>query len=230
VRTMLIDDHNLFRQGLRYLLNDLDDSITFLEADSCASALHILSEQPVDLILLDFYMPGTRGFEALDLVKTACSSAAVVVLSSEDSSQIIRNVIEHGASGFIPKSSTSDVLLAALKLILAGGTYLRPSTLKQSDEGGTGEHTGKLQQQARDNILSKLSKRQLETVLKAVQGKANKVIARELDLAEGTVKAHLSAAFRALGVKNRTEAVFLSAKLGLTPQLIESGLDTDHQA
>ena len=218
MRTLLIDDHTLFRQGLKFLLNKLDESITFQEADGCNAGLAILENNPVDLILLDFYMPGLNGLDALKLIKAASDSAVIVVLSGEDNPQTIRGVIEHGASGFIPKSSTSDVLIAALKLILAGGTYLPPNTLHDAAPSPTnGAHSTESQQQARDNVLTNLSKRQLEAVLKVVQGKANKVIAREMELSEGTVKAHLSAAFRALGVQNRTEAVYLAAKLGLTP-------------
>ena len=144
-------------------------------------------------------MPGTVGLEALDAV---CNTfdAPVIMLSGEDDAGVIRRVIDHGASGFIPKTSTPRMLDAALQLILAGGIYLPPEALASEPEPEP--ETG-------------LTERQQQVVLKAVQGKANKVIARELHIAEGTVKAHLSSAYKTLGAANRTEAVYLAAKMGL---------------
>ena len=207
MRALLVDDHNLFRQGLIYILSDLDDSISFMEAESCNAALDMLAEHEVDLVLLDYYMPGLNGIDSLKLVKAAAGAATIVMLSGDDNPLTVRNAIDHGAAGFIPKSSTSDVLIAALKLILAGGTYLPPTTLG----GGLSPQAA-----SQADILDKLSQRQRESFLRAIQGKSNKVIAKELELSEGTVKAHLSAAFRSLGIQNRTEAVYLAAKAGLT--------------
>lgn len=207
---LLIDDHALFRQGLKFLLSDLDPDIHFLEADSCEASLALPAEPKPDLVLLDMNLPGMCGVDALDAVRQAYDASIVVVLSSEDSPGSIRRVIEHGAAGFIPKSSTPPVFIAALRLILAGGTYLPAHALgaQAIDSSGT--------EQPKRPIVQGLSDRQLEVLLMAIQGKANKVIARELNLAEGTIKAHLSASFRALGVQNRTEAVFAAARLGLT--------------
>jgi DNA-binding NarL/FixJ family response regulator len=221
LRALLIDDHALFRQGLKFILSDLDTDMDFLEATCCEQALAIPREQNVDLILLDMNMPGVNGVEALDAVRLAFESSIVVVLSSEDSPGLIRRAIEHGAAGFIPKASTPPVFIAALRLILAGGTYLPPHAL-----GSMPPEVSQADAQAnegRSPMIEGLSDRQLEVLLKAVQGKANKVIAREMDLAEGTVKAHLSASFRALGVQNRTEAVFVAARLGLTELNTKAG-------
>lgn len=213
MRTLLVDDHAVFTQGLRFLLSDLDESMQFVEATSCEQALQIGGESDIDLILLDFHMPGLHGLDALRSVKKHFPSAAVVMLSSEDSPQIIRDVIDNGASGFIPKSSTADVLIAALRLILAGGIYLPTSALTDvRNQRQIAESDG----EAPDAPIEGLSPRQLQVLMKVIQGKPNKVVAYELNISEGTVKAHLSAAFRALGVHNRTEAVFAAAKLGLT--------------
>jgi DNA-binding NarL/FixJ family response regulator len=213
LRTLLIDDHVLFRHGLKFLLSDLDKSIEFVEAGSCEMALELPNKDAIDLVLLDLYMPGVNGLNALGAIKQAFESCAVVVLSSEDDPQVIRQAIEDGASGFVPKSSTPEVLIAALRLILAGGVYLPPHTLRDISSPAHGGFEFPKDKAKRP--LENLSDRQLEVLLKAVQGKANKVIAREMKLSEGTVKAHLSASFRALGVQNRTEAVFVAAKLGL---------------
>ncbi len=220
MRALLIDDHSLFRQGLKFLLSDLDKGIDFLEADSCEQALAIPREGKVDLVLLDLNLPGRKGVDALDAIRQAYDASIVVVLSSEDSPAAIRRVIEHGASGFIPKSSTPPVFIAALRLVIAGGTYL-PAHAISAEPAQTSAV------QAADGrkrtMIEGLSERQVEVLLKAVQGKANKVIAKEMDLAEGTIKAHLSASFRALGVQNRTEAVFAAARLGLTELDVKAG-------
>lgn len=220
MRALLIDDHNLFRQGLKFLLSDLDETISFFEAGSCHEALNDIDTLDIDLILLDLHMPGLDGLDALTTITAHFKSSVVVVLSSEDDPQIIRRVIESGASGFIPKSSTPEVLVAALRLILAGGVYLPPSAFHGMENAGGKSRVSP--EPASRSPVDALSNRQLEVLLQVVKGKPNKIIARDMDIAAGTVKQHLSAAFRALGVKNRTEAVFAAAKLGLTSHRDES--------
>ena len=215
MRTLLIDDHIVFTQGLKFLLSDLDESLEFLEATTCEKALSFRDAGDIDLVLLDFHLPGTQGLDALNSIKDAFDTAAIVMLSSEDDPQIIRDAIDNGASGFIPKSSTAKVLIAALRLILAGGTYLPPNAIQDVRDSQSTDSNADAKR-SREPVDS-LSDRQLEVLMKVVQGKVNKVVARELEISEGTVKAHLSAAFRALGVRNRTEAVFAAARLGLTP-------------
>jgi DNA-binding NarL/FixJ family response regulator len=203
VRILLIDDHPLFRDGLKFLLAGLADGLDFLEADSCESALaHVAA---ADIILLDLKLPGVNGIEALRAIREASETVTVVVLSSEDDPRVIRRLIDAGAAGFIPKSSTQGLLIAALRLVLAGGSYLPPHVLN-SPTTTTNPDT-----EAATGPLSQLSERQREVVMYAVQGKPNKRIARDLAISEATVKSHLSSAFRILGVRNRTEAVFAVA-------------------
>lgn len=196
---LLIDDHALFTQSLQFLLSELNEAIQCTLADSIATALQATG--PFDLILLDFNLPGTTGFAGLHTVRKVFEDTPVVLLSGEENSSIIRSAIAEGAMGFVPKSSSPQVLMAAMQLILAGGSYLPPHVLSALPSSINSSHG--------------LSKRQLEALLKAVQGKPNKVIAREMNLAEGTIKSHLSIAFKHLGVGNRTEAVFRAAQLGL---------------
>ncbi|MAY55453.1 MAG: DNA-binding response regulator [Gammaproteobacteria bacterium] len=215
VRILLIDDHDLFREGLKYLLPVLDSKVQYFEAGTLDDALQLKCEEGFDLILLDYYMPGVNGMDALEKCRQTFESATLVVVSGEEDPRIIRQSIEQGASGYIPKSSSRDDLVEALRLVLAGGTYLpshayRPVSpaisfaVQQSDAGN-------------EIMITKLSRRQFEVLMKAVQGKSNKTIARELDISDHTVKAHLSVAFRTLGVQNRTEAVYAAAKLGIQP-------------
>jgi DNA-binding NarL/FixJ family response regulator len=206
VRILIVDDHALFREGLRFLLRDLDPHLEISEAANCAEALAKAGEA-FDLVLLDLHMPGVRGLEALQALRKAFESSRIVVLSGEEDPRLVRSVIDAQAAGYIPKSSTPQVLLGALRLVLADGVYLPTVALR--DLGGDS------MEEPRPAPAITLSGRQIDVLRKAVEGKANKVIARELGLSEGTVKAHLAAAFRALGVKNRTEAVYAAARSGL---------------
>ena len=158
-------------------------------------------------------MPGSQGTSALEFMREALVDVPIVVISGEDDPALIRQAIDLGASGFVPKSSTHPILIGALQLILAGGVYLPMHVL--------GESSRPLPVPAQIESLSVgvpipgLSDRQFEVLLKAVRGYSNKAIARALQLSESTVKAHLSASFRVLGVSNRTEAVYAAAQLGI---------------
>jgi DNA-binding NarL/FixJ family response regulator len=215
VRILLVDDHDLFREGLKYLLPVLDDKVQYFEAGSLETALDFADEEaPIDLVLLDYYLPGVNGLEALSKCRERFESATLVVLSGEEDARIIRSLVEHGAAGFIPKSSSREELISALKLVLAGGTYLPrialgPLPVSNSNNDGHAD--------SHKDMSMRLSRRQFEVLMKAVQGKSNKVIAKELEISDHTVKAHLSVAFRTLGVQNRTEAVYAAAKMGIQP-------------
>lgn len=210
MRILLVDDHALFRSGMRFLLSELNAEITFFEADSAESALRIADEAAIDLILLDYYLGnGDTGYESLERLLDAHQCQIVLVSSVEDPS-IIKASIDRGASGFIPKSSSQEILVAALRLVLANGIYLPPNVI--SGQSAARE----AQPSAREQILRQLSAKQLQVLLQATQGKPNKAIAKALHIAEGTVKAHLSACYRVLEVSNRTEAVYAAAELGLT--------------
>nr|WP_267875813.1 MULTISPECIES: response regulator transcription factor [Massilia] len=205
---MLIDDHHLFRQGLKFLLADLEAGIAFAEAATLPCALAHAGEHAPELVLVDLHMPGEDSMGVLTAIRAAFDASMVVVLSSEDDPDVILRAIEAGASGYVPKSSTPQILIAALRLVMAGGIYIPPPALRAFAAPAAPRPPSSRE-------CESLSGRQMEVLLKAVQGKANKVIAREMQLSEGTVKAHLSAAFRTLGVQNRTEAVFAAARMGL---------------
>ena len=203
---LVVDDHPLFREGLQLLLSDLSDGLEF----SGASGVNTITDEALnnaDLILLDLYTADSRGLQSLSLVGDRNPKGSIVVVSSDDDYDLIRECIERGAAGFIPKSSEPSVLVAALKLILAGGIYLPPSC---ANDG--------LDYRGAENDVyesSGLTRRQLHALLLVARGKANKSIADVMNISEGTVKLHLSAAFKTLGVRNRTEAVFALSRLGI---------------
>jgi DNA-binding NarL/FixJ family response regulator len=208
MNVLVVDDHALFREGLKFLLRELDASLVVDEAGDCAAALERVSARRYDLVLLDLNLPGLRGMDALAALRGAVPGAPTVVLSGEDDPQLVRNAIKAGAMGFIPKSSTREVLIQALRLVFAGGVYLPPAALDTHTAAAppSGEPGG--------GRLG-LTPRQMDVLRCVIQGKPNKSIARELEISEGTVKAHLSAVMQALSARNRTEAVYAAAKMGL---------------
>ena len=212
---LLVDDHELFREGLKFLLSDLNNNIEFYEASSCVEALdqniNGRLDSIVDLIILDFYLPDSKDFSTIHKVSETYKGASIVIVSGEENPDIIHQAIDHGASGYIPKSSSQRILVAALKLILAGDIYLPHHAL--NNYKGRSNNTRLPEAIKKDQKL--LTTKQREAIMLAVKGKPNKTIAKDMNIAEGTVKAHLSNAFQILGVKNRTEAVYELASQGL---------------
>jgi DNA-binding NarL/FixJ family response regulator len=214
MKILLVDDHALFREGLKFLLRSLDAALEMDEAGDCAKALEHAAARSYHLVLLDLKMPGVAGLDALVALREAIPAAPLVVLSGEDNPGVVRAAIERGAMGFIPKSSTPEVLIHALRLVLAHGVYLPPAVLDAAGPASTAASAAS-QAGAGQTTLPGLTPRQMEVLRCVIQGKPNKIIARELDVSEGTVKAHLSSVLHALGTRNRTEAVYAAAKLGL---------------
>jgi DNA-binding NarL/FixJ family response regulator len=208
---LLVDDHALFREGLKFILRGLDEHLLIDEAGSVEAAVAMQEVSPFDLVLLDLNLPGVGDLEALASVRAAFPQAPIVVLSGEDDPRMIRATIEQGAMGFVPKSSTPEILINALRLILAHGVYLPLSAL-DSDEPAVGEISAI---DNPDTLLRNLSPRQVEVLRSVIRGDSNKLIARKLSLSESTIKQHLSAVLRTVGARNRTEAVYAAAKLGL---------------
>ena len=199
---------------MRYLLRSLDADLDMDEASDGAQALDLVTTRQYDLVLLDLKMPGMNGMDALGALRTAIPGTPLVVLSGEEDPAVVRAAIDGGAMGFIPKSSTPEVLIQALRLVLAQGVYL-PATVLDPAYSVPASTSSSVQASRGDGGLPGLTPRQMDVLRCIIKGKPNKVIARELDVSEGTVKAHLSAVFLALGVHNRTEAVYAAAKLGL---------------
>lgn len=211
---LLVDDHALFRGGLKFLLQQLDTGLVLDEAGNCAQALERAAARRYDLVLLDLNMPGLSRLDALAALREAVPDAPVVVLSGEADPRVVRAAIERGAMGYIPKSATPEVLIEALRLVLAHGVYL---PLEVLDELGAVEVVPRAAPDAGKGAVAQpgLTPRQIEVLRYVIQGKPNKVIARELNVSEATVKVHVSSVLRAFGAHNRTEAVYAAAKMGL---------------
>ena len=215
MKVLIVDDHPLFREGLHFILSDLADGLEFDNAAGVKS-ISAASLKTADLILLDLQTVDSKGLESLHYVRHREPVGSVVVISSDDDPYLIRECIENGAAGFIPKTSEPKVLVAALRLILAGGLYLPPQAAMEGSNGPAHNKS------ATSDRHGGLTKRQLHAVLLVAKGMANKNIADIMGITEGTVKLHLSAAFKTLNVKNRTEAVYAISKMGIKTSDIES--------
>lgn len=210
MKLLVADDHALVREGLKHTLIGFDENIEIVEAEDGEQVKKILANnQPIDLALLDLYMPNTNGFELIDFICNNYPDILVVVLSASDDPDNMRKVLDRGASGFIPKTTIKDVILTALKLVMSGGVYIPPDMFKSRPK----QETAPQSQPDLTLIKQKLTPRQLEVLNLIAQGYQNKHIAHELNLSEHTVKIHITAIFKALGVKNRTQAVLTAQNL-----------------
>jgi DNA-binding NarL/FixJ family response regulator len=211
MRALVVDDHPLFQEAVINVLRQLDPEAAIDVAPDCTHGFELASGgREHDLLLLDLTLPGLSGIPALRAWRTRYPAIPVVVLSAARDQQTVLAAIGAGAAGFIPKSSSSKVILNALRLVLAGGRYLPPEVLSHSrGEAGASRST------ALSVETLGLSERQAEVLKLIARGASNKVICRELGLAERTVKAHVTAVFRALKVTSRTQAVIEASKLGL---------------
>ena len=214
MRALIIDDHPLIQDAASNVLRRIDAQIDIDVASDCEHGFEIASRgaEP-DLVLLDLNLPGLSGIAALKTWRTRFPGIPVIVLSAATDKQTVIAALGAGAAGFIPKSSSNEVMLNAIRLVQAGGKYLPPEVL--SGSGSTGSSP-----RPRPGTLSVetlgLTARQIDVLRLIAQGASNKLICRELGLAERTVKAHVTAVFRALKVSSRTQAAIAASNLGLT--------------
>jgi DNA-binding NarL/FixJ family response regulator len=228
MKFLIVDDHALIREALGGVLRGLRSDAQVLEAPDARTGLQALQTQPdTDLVLLDLHLPDQDGLQVLATVVERHPAVAVVMLSGDTEQAVIHRALALGAQGFIPKAETREVLSSALALVLAGGVYVPPAALRVLPAAhapvaaapaaaaiapDAGLAPGPLALQALG-----LTERQVEVLALLMQGKNNKLICRALDLAEPTVKNHVSAILRALGVSSRTEAVLAVTRQGLIP-------------
>lgn len=205
MRILIGDDHVLFREGLRRLLEQLKEGSDFKEASNFDELLELCGGgEAFDLVLTDLRMPGWPGFSGIQMLRERQPDAKVVVVSASEAHHDVRDALEHGAAGYIPKSSSVKIMLSALDLIFSGGVYVPPTVLREGGEASEG--TRPAMPPADPALEQLLTQRQREVLDRLREGKSNKQIAHELGLSEGTVKIHMTAIFKSLGVRNRTQA------------------------
>src|SRR5262245_10093755 len=211
MKILVVDDHALIRDALRGVLDELLGGSTVLEAPDCRQATELIREHPdLGLILLDLNLPDRDGFAFLADLRRRHAPISLVVLSGFHDRGNVMRALNLGACGFIPKSSPREVMVSALRLVLSGGIYIPPEALPPAKTEGARPSPSRPFSPADVG----LTERQMEVVALMMQGKSNKAICRILDVAEPTVKHHVTAVLKALKVANRTEAVIAVGALG----------------
>ena len=220
MKFLLIDDHALIREALSSVLRELRSDAVVLEAANCRLGMDLIRQhEDLSLILLDLRLPDRDGFDMLTELRESHPAVGVVMLSAFNDRDNVVRALDQGALGFISKTSSRDVLLGALRLVLAGGVYIPPEILGSAAPSTRSPAAAPAGQQPASAPRPSpadlgLTERQVDVLALMMQGKSNKLICRALDLAEPTVKNHVSAILKALQVSNRTEAVLAVAAFG----------------
>ena len=211
--TLLIaDDHPLFRAALRGAAADAVARMAVLEAESLDGVLAALdAHDDVDLVLLDLHMPGNHGLAGLAAIRAQFPAVAVIVVSANDDPRVVRRALDHGAAGYLPKSAGLEELRDAIRSVLACEQWLPPALRATVARAQSSRHDAELAAR-----LASLSPQQFRVLTLVAEGLLNKQIADRLDVQERTVKAHLSAIFDRLGVRNRTQASVILRELELS--------------
>lgn len=209
-RIIVADDHPLFREALQQALTPMMPGVSFLEAESFDSLQAAVAEcEDADLVLLDLEMPGAHGFSVLTWLRTQHPALPVVLVSATNDAAVMRRAVDLGAAGFIPKSSPVDTISEAISTVLEGEIWL-PEAALALDEA----------QLSADNELARrvasLTPQQFRVLDMLADGLLNKQIAAELEVSEATVKAHVTAIFRKLGVRSRTQAAVAARRIEST--------------
>lgn len=226
MKVLIADDHALIRQGMVHALKDNSVAEIIIEANDKESVLAGLEQHAdIDVVLLDLFMPGANDFDLLVKICNSYPDIPIIVVSAAEEPVYMRKSIDLGASGFIPKSSSMEIMLSAIQLVRSGGTYI-PADMMQSrsntDRRRTAQPAEMNMQAVEDNeIVVKaaegLTKRQSQVLSHMAKGQANKEIARELGVSEHTVKIHVTAILRLFNASNRTEVVVKARNARVLP-------------
>ena len=211
MNVLMIDDHVMFLQGMKNLLSVLVPELRVETAGDMGNAIKLVELAEFDLVLLDWHLADCNGEESIRRLRDAGCMGRIVVLSGDTNATMIRNTVDLGAAGFIPKKYSSEMMVAALQQVLAGRIFLPLETLNAAPPPAVESPAAT----GHDPRLAGLTPRQMDVYRAAARGLPNKLIARQLDIAESTVKAHLTAVYTALGVRNRTEAAYQASREGV---------------
>ena len=226
MKVLLVDDHPLILSALQAMIQELDPDVRVTAVGSAAAARSALAvDASFDLVLLDLQLGDASGFDVLVEMRKAHPALPVVVISASDRASDVIQAIDLGAMGFVPKRATNDTLVEALRLVMAGGIYVPAMHLGASGSGPAqrsaaipAAETATYQVTPSFEELG-LTPRQADVLTQLLQGKPNKEIARRLGLSVETVKDHVQAVLRALGVSSRTQAVLAVSQM--TQQRLE---------
>ena len=207
---LIADDHPLFREALRGAVQRLLPEASLCEADSVDALYGLVEANPdADLLLMDLNMPGAHGFSALVHLRALYPQLPVVVVSAREEPAVMRRALDHGALGFIPKSADSETIGIAVGQVLDGERWA-PAAAASAPAMDRDE-------EAVARRLRELTPQQFRVLQMLGEGRLNKQIAWDLGVSEATIKAHVTAVLRKLGVNNRTQAVLMAGRLAVDP-------------
>lgn len=220
---LIADDHPLFREALRGVVARVIPGATLHEAENAAALYAMVdAHADADLLLLDLNMPGAQGFSALVHLRAQHPQLPVVMVSAQEEPTVMRRALDHGAMGFIPKSSDADTLSHALRQVMDGERWV-PEGVSTATPASADEHDVAAR-------IRELTPQQFRVLQMLGSGLLNKQIGYELGVSEATIKAHMSAILRKLGASNRTQAVLMAGRLAVDPETVvppedDSGAD-----
>ncbi len=216
---LIADDHPMIREAISGAIQQAFEGSTVDETDCLDAAMAYAEQNPdTDLILLDLNMPGMDGLNGIVALRTAHPDIPVVVLSAEEEKSVVLKSVTYGAVGFITKSMGRDKITAALQQILEGQIYLPPDIIRKTDEGSS--HRNRNNGPSIDpDLISTFTRRQLLVFEHMAKGKSNKEIGYDLNIAETTVKAHVSAILRKLNVHSRLKAILCAKDINFDQYL-----------
>lgn len=207
LKILIVDDHGLVREGLMAILGRSGLAASYLEAWDVPSVRLCLEQHPdLDLILLDIQLPDCNGLDLLENILAQRPSLPIIMLSAEYDGHTVRQAIDRGASGFLPKSTLNQVLVPAIQFVIGGGVYIPPEVLRAEPEP--------VAQAGAALVSPPFTNRQMDVFQLLLKGMSNKEISRQLDLAEATVKVHVRGILRTLNVSSRSEAIAKAVQSG----------------
>ena len=213
MKILIVDDHSLVREGLQAILSRSDLDVQFVEAwDAPTVQTQLQQHADVALVLLDIQLPGMSGMELLPRIVAQFPKLPSIMLSADHAPQTVTKALGLGAAGFLPKVSLSQVLVSAIRLVLAGGIYIPPEALQKPASTPVAATAAGVP--ATFESLG-FTARQVDVFLLLLQGMSNKQICRQINVAEATVKIHVRGILRSLTVNSRSEAIVKAAQLGL---------------
>ena len=216
MKILLVDDHALVRRGLAHVVRESFPDAEVVEADNAEQALRAMSDHSIEIALVDVRMPEPDGLALLHEIKSQWKDIPVIMLTSFDHAPYVKQALAEGAAGYMLKDATPDDLEQAIRVALSGGgNVLSPRVIQnlfdEMDGGSPANGDGTHRPEA------SLTQRETDIMSLLAEGKSNREISRSLFLSEKTVKAHLAAIFRKLGVTNRTQAAMAAVAMGIGP-------------
>jgi len=219
-QVLIADDHPLFREAIARVIDDGFPGSTLLEASDLDAALAVAGRHDdLDLVLLDLNMPGMQGLGGLVRLRNLFPTLPAVIVSAEEEKRVILQTITYGAVGFITKSTPRKQMIQALEQVLAGSIYLPADIIRAGSGAGEESTAARREPEDLSDVLATLTRKQLQVFERMSRGDSNKVIAYQLNIAESTVKAHVSAILRKLGATNRVQAILSAGDIDFAAYL-----------